>query len=218
MKKIIILHLLSLNIFSADSQSPYSPKTLIKLGYWASIAEPGFSLGMERPYRYIESKRRRSGKDHIKYKERYLGAAFQMYHHRDFHSLLNIQVEWIQKRQFSGGLYLQRSAGIGLSRTFLAGPTYEVDAQGNIKKKNGQGNYYACIQLAGGIGYNWAVKRNIPWNIYIKPGASVIFPYNYYFLPKPTVELGVIYNVKNFWTAHPKHILKVKIKYSKIKL
>ncbi len=213
MRTLLYLGLLWPFIIKTHAQTieQYLPKTGLKVGYVGAIIYPGFSLGVERPYKVIEVNKSRFKKPLTLYRERYYGFSISMYHHKAFHTNLYLQAELTNRRQYSKGLYVDASLGAGLSRTILAGATYEVSENGDVRKVPFAGKSYGLISANAAIGYNLGMQKNhLPLNIYFRPGALLIFPYNNLVLPSPTIEIGAIYRLNGFWEKAPKYVVKGK--------
>lgn len=211
---LCLLVLLTNKPYAQQTQT-YLPKTAIKAAYMGSIIYPGFSVTLERPYKVTEIHKTRFKKPLTLYKERYYGFSMSLYHHSDFHTNLLLQSEWIARRQYSKGFFMEGSWGLGLSRTFNAAATYEVDDNGNVNKVPIAGKFYGLTSFNVALGYHIGIKENKPLSLYLKPGAIVMFPYSSFVLPRPTLQLGVIYQLNNFWKATP--IRKTKEKVKKVK-
>jgi hypothetical protein len=178
----------------------------IKGAYMGSIIYPGFKVGIERPYKHIE-KMKKNGK--VITKDRLLSLNLGFYHHPTFHDNLYLLLERTRRRTTPKGFFVETSPGIGISRTFLGGTTYNVSDAGEVSKKTAAGYTYAMVSLAGSLGYDFSKKSdNRPYAVYLKPSLFLMFPYNSFLYARPTVELGVIYKPKNFWSKNVNNIKK----------
>lgn len=206
--KIILCSLLlvALSILAQAQTEKIQMSSNIKGAYMGSVIYPGFKLGVERPYKHIE-KTKRSGK--VIEKDRFVSFNLGFYYHKTFHDNLYLLVERTRRRTAPSGFFVETSPGIGVSRTFLSDATYTVDDAGKVAKVSGAGYTYAMLSLAAGIGYDFSKKSdNRPYAIYLKPSVFVIAPYNSFVYFRPTVELGVIYKPKTFWTKDVKEVKK----------
>lgn len=182
--------------------------TGIKTSYLGSVIYPGFSLGIDRPYKITEVNKRFMKKPLAFYKERYYGLSINMYHHSDFHTNLFVLGEWTNRRQYNKGLYIESTIGLGLSRTFIDGATFEVTDSGEIRKVSLAGSFYGLGNIAFALGYNFGMKGNTPFNVFLKPGALLFFPFNNDWLERYTIQTGFIVRLNNFWKASPSYSIK----------
>ena len=212
MKKHLIVLLLSGIAITgmAQSATPVMPQTSIKAAYLGSLVYPGFKLGIERPYKVKQvEKNKKKGKKVI-LKERYLTANLGYYHHETFHDNFYLLVERQKRRQNARGCFWEIAPGIGFSRTFLGGTSYQVSDDGNVSIKRLTGYNYALISCAFGGGYNFATKKNKPIKIYGKTSILGLFPSNSTIDFRPTAEIGVVYSLPGFLKANP--TIKIKQK------
>jgi hypothetical protein len=220
MKKLglFVLSVLFINEVAKGQEAGYSPQTGIRGAYMGSIVYPGFKVGVERPYKFTQRDKLTSKKIKTYYKERYLSYSLGMYTQARYHTNFLLQAEWIKRRQKSKGFYYEGSLGTGFSRTFVAGQSFEVLENGDIKKVSLSGNCYAQFNLGGSVGYNFNLKQQKPFSVYLKHHWHFLFPYNAFITPRPTLELGCNYNLSGFWQANPKYKFKEKQsrKYKKL--
>lgn len=202
----LLFFIIILSNTATAQENEYTPSTRIRGAYMGSIIYPGFDLGVERPYKVTQVNTVQSAGIKTIYKERYFSYNFRMYYHQTYHTNFLIQVEWVARRQYSKGLFLQKNFGIGLSRTFFDGETYTVSDDGKVSRVPMAGNFYGLLNMGGSIGYNFEMKKNKQFSIFLKPDLILMMPYNRFILPRPTIELGVSYKIKNFWVANPKRI------------
>jgi hypothetical protein len=107
------------------------------------------------------------------------------------------------RRAKPGPWFTEFSAGLGYSRTFLGGTTYKVDESGNVRIVPAAGYNYAIAAVGFGLGYDYSVSKKKPLCIYSRLNLLMMFPFNSTFYPRPTLEIGIIYN--------PVHFLERKI-------
>jgi hypothetical protein len=206
-KIIAFLMLFMASNFLAQAQTEkVEMSSNIKGAYMGSVIYPGFKLGVECPYRHIE-KTKRSGK--VIQKDRFLSYNLGFYHHTTFHDNLYVLVERTRRRTAPSGFFMETSPGIGISRTFLGGTTYNVSDAGEVTKKNAAGYTYAMLSFAAGIGYDFSKKSDSrPFAMYLKPSIFILAPFNSFVYARPTVELGLIYKPKNFWSKNVSNLKK----------
>jgi hypothetical protein len=180
------------------------PSTGFKASYMGSIIYPGFKLGIERPIKVTQVEKQKKNGVKTYNKERYLTLNLGFYHHPTFHDNFYLLAEYQMRRQKSKGWFWEFSPGLGYSRTFLGGTTYNVSDNGEVTKASAAGYNYGMFSLAGGFGYDFSKRSDIPMKIFFKPSLIFMAPYNSFVYMRPTVELGVIYSAGNFWKANPK--------------
>jgi hypothetical protein len=182
----------------------------ISLALNGSLIYPGIRAGIEFPVTTIDLTISRKSKDpKFVMKDRFAAGNIGWYHHPDFHDNLYLTAEWRMRRTLRGGFFSEFSPGLGYSRTFLGGTTYEVNDNGDVKIERLAGYNYALITVGGGAGYNFSEKKGIPVSIYSRLNMLLMFPYNSTVYPRPAIELGVIYLPEGFLPVKvKKRILK----------
>jgi hypothetical protein len=193
---------------NATSEKPTLelPQTSIKAAFLGSVIYPGFKLGIERPYKVIQ-KEKRNGRKIIN-KERAFALNLGFYHHETFHDNLFLLGEWQFRRQKSSGWFREFAPGVGVSKTFLGGTTYNVDDKNTVTINKAAGYTYAVFSVATGFGYDFSVKKDKPFKLYIKPSILVMASYNNFIYARPTIELGINYKLNSFLKASPKLITR----------
>jgi hypothetical protein len=207
MKKLfaLIIGLLYLNNTNAQNTNEL-PQTGIKVAYMGSLIYPGFKVGIERPSKVIQLEK---GSRTI-LKERYWTLNIGFYHHETFHTNLYLLAERQLRRQYANGLFFEFAPGVGYSRTFLGGTTYQVSDNGTVSTKTLAGYNYLMLSLSGGVGYDFSKKTETPVKAYLKPSLFFLTPSNSFIYVRPTVELGIIYSPKSFLRATPSVKIKKK--------
>jgi hypothetical protein len=206
MKKLIIVGVLMLvnTCFSfaqkSETMRKKMDKTLnFKAAYMGSIIYPGFKLGVEFPmYAKEKTHTKANGVTKIKLKERFIAANVSLYHHSTYHTNLMLSAEWQMRKTRQNGWFTEFAPGLGVSRTFLAGTTYEQNETGGLEKVNSAGHTYFLASVMGGFGYDFKVKKEKPIKAYFKGGLLILTPYSNFILPRPTVEIGVITSLSAF--------------------
>lgn len=199
MKTIIsilgILYCLSCQSQSDTVNKPYNCHYNLKLAYNSSIIYPGLTTGIEIPVlcmKYMDLIVKPSLKSF--YKKRYISGTISWYHHPQFHDNIYLTIEWLLRRIRSDGFSSEFSIGPGVSRTFLAGTTYEVNDNGTVSIDHKAGYYYAMITAGGGFGYDFSMKKKIPVLMYTRFNMITMFPYNSTIYFRPVLELGIKYS------------------------
>lgn len=177
---------------SITDSSAHHPN--LKLSYNSSLIYPGMSTGIEYSLNHINErvlKNQKHGRDYKK--ERFISANLNWYHHPDFHDNLYLTAEWVMRRTRFTGFISEFSGGPGFSRTFLGGTTYKVDDAGNISVIRLAGYNYALISLGGGFGYDFSMKKQLPFSAVAKMNLISMFPYNSTIYFRPVLEIGIRY-------------------------
>jgi hypothetical protein len=177
----------------------------LKLSYNSSLIYPGISTGIEYPLGSLKNKeviKDLQGK--ILAKDRLISGNINWYHHPGFHDNIYITFEWVMRRTTTKGFISEFSLGPGYSRTFLAGTTYRVSDNGNISVIKCAGYSYALVTLGGGFGYDFSVKKQLPFSSFAKMNIISMFPYNSSIYFRPVLELGFRYS--------PDHIKSKRVK------
>ncbi len=192
---IFILTMFCYTLCHAQSDSinklPDRPYEL-KLSYNSSLIYPGISAGVEFPIGL--PKEQEVGKQsHHKsvIKDKYIDGNLNWYHHPGFHDNLYLTAEWVMRRTRIKGFFSEFSSGAGYSRTFLGGTTYKVDDNGNVSVLKLAGYNYALITIGGAFGYDFSVKKQLPFSAFAKMNMFAMFPYNSTIYFRPVLELGI---------------------------
>ncbi|HMQ06633.1 MAG TPA: hypothetical protein PKC30_04990 [Saprospiraceae bacterium] len=176
--------------------SGYESTQGMRAAYMGSIIYSGFTLGIEIPKSTKPFLKAGSYGTKTHYKEQFNTLNFGLYHHPTFHTLLYAQYELIFRRQYSGGFFYDAGPGFGVSRTFVAGPVYEVNDQGHIDQKSLPGHFYVLMSGSGSLGYNFGKNSNLPLKMFLKSSIFLMGPYNKFVYFRPTIEAGAIFIIK----------------------
>jgi hypothetical protein len=164
----------------------------LKAAYLGSIIYPGAKIALEFPTAaYVITKSKRHGVKSYR-KEKSITASMGMYYHADFHTNVFLLAERQWRRIRPSGWFIEFAPGIGISRTFLGGTTYQVSDAGVVSKKPLAGYTYAMISISSGIGYDFKKLWNKPFRVYSRVSILIMTPYNSYIYARPTVEIGII--------------------------
>lgn len=174
------------------------PQSTLRVAVLGSLIYPGFKVGVERPYRVI-----RPGSGGKYQKERSLCASLGYYHHGTFHDNFFLLLERRKRLQWQSGWFAEFSPGLGLSRTFLGGATYTVSATGEVDKRAWAGHTYALVSAALGGGYRFATRQGKPVTVYSNISLLGMFPSNRFIYLRPTMELGLAWNISRLFPSAP---------------
>jgi hypothetical protein len=184
----------------------------LKLTYISSVIYPGISTGMEIPVLPVKLKEVKRLHNQYIIKAKFISGNLNWYHHPEFHDNLYLTAEWVMRRTRSEGFISEFSAGPGYSKTFLAGTTYRVSDNGNISVIKNAGYNYAVITIGGGLGYDFSLKKHLPFSTFAKMNLLSMFPYNSTIYVRPVLEFGIRFEPVNLWN---KIIKKESIKIPK---
>lgn len=169
------------------------PKAEIRLAYVGSVVYPGARLGLALPVRQLLLLKR-NGQKAIR-KDWHLALNVGGYHHLDFHDNVYLTAEWQLRRTKASGWFTEFSPGLGYSRTFLGGTTYRVTDNGTVSIRKAAGYNYGLLTIGGGVGYDFAVKTARPVLTFFRANLLTMLPYNRFVYVRPTVELGLAYQI-----------------------
>jgi hypothetical protein len=195
------LFLLTRNIFS-QTDTLFHRDTVssdLYISYNSSLIYPGIRAGLEFPVCSVSLKKNiNSVNPKLIIKDRFISLNAGWYHQKDFHDNLYFTAEWTMRRAKENGFFTEFGAGLGYSRTYLGGTTYQVDNTGGVDIIKSAGYKYAMIIAGGGLGYNFSNKKEVPISIFYKFDIMGMFPYNSTLYFRPAMELGIIYKPVNF--------------------
>jgi pimeloyl-ACP methyl ester carboxylesterase len=174
-----------------DSSSSYFD---LKISYNSSLIYPGISVGTEFPFNHINVQVLKDQRIVRSFtKGRFISGDINWYHHPEFHDNIYLTVEWVMRRTSYKGFISEFSVGPGYSRTFLGATTYRLDDKGNISINKLAGYNYALITIGGGLGYDFSMKKQLPFSAFAKLNVISMFPYNSTIYFRPVLELGMRY-------------------------
>lgn len=185
----------SLCLAQSDTINDSSSRHInLNLSYNSSLIYPGITMAIEFPIYHINVQVLKNRKTVRFYtRGRFITGSLNWYHHPDFHDNLYLTAEWLMRRTMYSGFISEFSAGPGFSRTFLGGTTYRVDDNGNISVVRLAGYNYALITFGGGLGYDFSIKKHLPFSAVAKLNIISMFPYNSTIYFRPVLELGIRY-------------------------
>jgi hypothetical protein len=163
----------------------------INLSYISTLIYPGVTGGIEFPLQHMNQ---HFAKNLKYFKRRFISGNLNWYHHPGFHDNIYITAEWVMRRTRYTGFISEFSAGPGFSRTFLGGTTYSV-ANGTISTVRLAGYNYAMITVGGGFGYDFSVRKKMPFSAIAKLNMISMFPYNSTIYFRPVLTVGFRYSL-----------------------
>lgn len=186
--------------WSSVTHKDIKESATLRLSYLSSLIYPGAAFGIQFPIRTrIYHKTSRSGDEKTSRRDRFWSANIGFYHHPTLHDHLMLHAAYGMRRTGSKGIFLQINPGIGVSRTFLDGVTYEVDNQGNIKTHTSSGSFYAMLMISAGIGKDFSIQHpKTPLSVFLNLNLPLFYPYNSLIYFRPTLELGCSYRFRHF--------------------
>jgi hypothetical protein len=169
----------------------------IKLAYIGN-SNPGVKLGAEFMFKNKQlTITRKSSTPRIRKSENFVTANLQLFQHHTFDNNIMFYAEWLKRKTFANGIFIDGSLGVGLSRGINKGPvTYKRDADGSLSKVKPTVNYLTVIPSIG-AGYDLSKKTGKPFLLYAKSGMQAIYYHKFpYFMI--TAEVGVITSLSVF--------------------
>jgi hypothetical protein len=171
----------------------------LSLALNSSLIYPGIKGGVALPIKTLEvSRLRKENAPKVFTRDLFLTTSINWYHHPTFHDNVYLTAGLLKKRTAASGFFTETSAEIGVSRTFLAGTTYQVTDEGRISIEKAAGHYYAAATVGAGFGYDIGKKGTLPLALYSKLNLLTLFPYNSTLYLRPTLEIGVVYTPARF--------------------
>lgn len=179
-----------------------------RLAYMGSILYPGVKAGVEYP---IRTKRYAYQVDSLfvtkKIKQRSVTLNLGMYHHKTFHSNYILTAGYLWRRTNKKGWFADVEPQFGVSRTFIDGTVYSVDASNAVNKIKLAGDWFLASQMSFSVGKELRlVKKEAPLKIYIRPTLILLAPYNNFIYARPSVEIGAIYDFQGLCKVKSKGI------------
>lgn len=176
------------------------PKSLsLSLASNSSLIYPGLKAGVALPIKTVEVTRlRQASTSKVFTRDLFLTTSINWYHHPTFHDNVYLTAGLLKKRTAANGFFTETSAEIGVSRTFLAGTTYQVTDEGRISTEKAAGQYYAAATVGAGFGYDISKRGTLPLALYSKLNLLTLFPYNSTLYIRPTLEIGFVYTPARF--------------------
>jgi hypothetical protein len=173
-----------------------------------SILYPGIKVGAEYP---IRTKRYARQVDSllvpIKSKQRSVTLNLGWYHHKAFHINYTLAAGYLWRKTNKQDWFADIEPQLGVSRTFIDGTVYSVDANNVVNKTKSAGDWFLASQLSFSVGKELRiVKKEVPLKIYLRPSLILLTPYNNFIYIRPTVEIGVIYDFKGLCKVKSKDI------------
>ena len=179
-----------------------------------SLIYPGLRAQLDWPLEVQEksyARRNRAGQPlapERKFRERAIRGSLNFYSQAGFHNNVYLLAEFNQRQIRANTFFIEYFGGLGLSYAFLPGPTYQVNAQGQVEELGLAGHPYAVLSLGAGAGLDLSKKaKPKPWVLHARFSVLAFLPYNGLFLPRPFLELGAGYKLQ---------ALKARPRYKKL--
>ena len=188
MKKSIIILFISLCsfIYAEDNNNE---RLTLDLSYYGVLGtHPGLKTGIEFPITEKNREKLKKEKIRVSTSKLYIAPNIGLYHHKRFHNAFFTELEIGYRKTFYSGFGLELSSGLGYTRSFLSGKTYEVSDSGEVDTVLFAGSSYFTPSLS--LKLNKKTKNSL---YYI--GSRVLFtmPYNTgeYPVPNLVFEFGI---------------------------
>lgn len=170
------------------------------LGYTSSVVYPGLRAGAYLPMRIVT--RVRGSKTILK--SRWISPSLAWYRHPGLHHNLYLTAAWAMRHTANNGVFTEGAAGLGISRTFVDGATYDVSG-GTPVVRHSAGYWYPVATLGGGIGYDWS-RHQKPVAAFLNANVLAMYPYNSTVFLRPVLEIGLRWMPATGWSFSPKTI------------
>lgn len=168
------------------------------LGYTSSLVYPGIWAGAYVPVRLLT--RARGSRTILK--SRWISPSLAWYRHPGLHDNLYLTAAWTLRRTAGNGVFTEFSPGLGISRTFVSGVTYDVSGGTPVLRRSA-GYWYPLATAGGGIGYDWSRNRQKPVALFLNAHLLAMYPYNSTVFLRPVLELGVRWMPEKGWFVSP---------------
>ncbi len=189
-------------IFSCTlkAQSPPETKTegmVLHASLIGAIKYPGLNMGADYLLltKNIDKQKKRGRHKRIT-KNRFMTANLGFYYHGGYNTNTFLLLGYQLQRCNARGWQWQFEPRLGLSRTFINVPVYEVDDQGNVSTRRFAGDFYLAPALSGGVGKDFSVKHTgSPLAVFIKATLYTNYPYNNFIYGRVMFEAGLYYKL-----------------------
>ena len=181
---VLLLGTVGITPASAQFRGPSS----VSVSYFGEyIGHAGIKVGAETPL--LGRNRQRSRRSLV-----LADANAGGYYHRGNHTGLFVDSGVLYRFITRGGFKLETRFGAGYHRSFVDGPVFSVEDNGDIRRVRGAGQNSLMISWNFGLGKE---MRSSPLSWHIRPGFFVRTPYNSLFIPHFVVEAGVGYRLNS---------------------
>lgn len=204
MKKIILLATVFLLTFCiafsqkrvVEKMKPGSPN--LKIAYLGRFTRNGIKAGAEF---MVKNKKitinKKSGKTISRLNENFVTANLSFYEHAAFNNNIMFHVEWLRRKTYASGLFVEAAAGVGVSKGLEnRQKTYLKASDGSLKVIKPDNTYFA-LPLSVGLGYDFMKVKKIPFKVYAKVGLNVVYHHRFAY-PNAVTEIGVITSLSAF--------------------
>ncbi len=196
----------------ADTVISIKTPVLLRPSFWFTNKLLGAQVGLGKTV-VLKEKHvfKRSGKEKTNIKSRVLSGNLGYYNQPGLHQNTLLTAEYAMTRANCRGFYTEFTPLLGVSRTFLPGTTYEVDAAGNVSIDRNAGNWTLTGGFGLGLGKSFEDK---PFNslktISARMITQVFYP-NFRFVSlKPSFQLNTTWELNRLQTLVDK---KIKYRY-----
>ena len=171
----------------------------VHLSGMGSLKFYGVKIGVDYPFRMTEIrgfKGTATGQRVLR--EQYISADFGLWHYDGVHENAFFSTEWTLRFINGQGYFVQISpVGVGVNYTIL--PFFKVKSSPDSVPAIAK--FYVTPSVSVGIGRDFAFRRankGVPLTVFMKGGASAMFPYKKWGYIFPTAELGMAVRFRGF--------------------
>ena len=183
-----------------DTTKPFRPGfhigTRLRIGYLGSIIYPGATAGLEFPIREVEIHKFGKRREKLVFREHYLSGDLSLYDHPGFHTNLYLTFSYNFRRIAPHGFFAGYAIGPGISRTFFGGTTYRVNDAGQVQAQSVGGHFYFALVASAILGKDFRnTKLELPIALSLKPSVLLLMPYAGRIYWRPTLDLGISFDL-----------------------
>src|SRR5690554_679529 len=184
-KSFVVLLFLLLGSSAAFSQGDPGPRHGVHVAYLGeTLTHPGLSIGYEK-YLNEDSKF-----------QVFIRANIGFYHHYRNNNTYMFTLETGFRRNFSSGLFLEQSLGVGYFYRQIHGDgQFTVNENGSIVEKGSLGNSFLPFVANVGLGYHFQTKK-AQISPFLRPNFYWKMPFNETSNMQMTVMAGILYSFK----------------------
>ena len=161
----------------------------------------GLKFGIDYPLRMVELRGFLGGfQGQRTFYEQYVSADIGMWHYNGAMESPFVSLEWTLRFINSKGFFWQISP-IGVGANYVLTPFFDKNVQHKPVPESNK--FYVTPSVSMGIGHDFAMRRagkGRPLAIYIKGGASAMYPYKKSVYLFPTIEGGMAYRFSGITT------------------
>lgn len=200
--KLSLIALIFSFAFANAQEIDLKNSTPINISYFGNFArKQGLKFGIEYPLSFktkTKKKEKNNGQIKVKIKEKefFLTGNLGIYNQNKNHLGLFLNSEIAYRKISTKGWKAEFLLGMGYLRTFNSGETFEV-INGNVERVFGAGSNRFIPSFSFGFGRDLTRVKKKPFAWHFRPTVFFETPYNTWFNPTVSIELGITYHFSN---------------------